>query len=122
MEWDLIHCLLAAVDNFVVITATGIAEITEALLSSVVKGGDVSSEQAKKAAKWTVLRLRKSDHPISVSEHSIVPTCELQTNNEITSVRWQMKGDYFVSVRPKVRTGNSQHLDSYYQASIVVEF
>jgi hypothetical protein len=59
-----------------------------ALLSSAVKGGNVSEREGKESCQMDRVETDKGDHPISVSEQSIVPTCELQTNNEITSVRW----------------------------------
>jgi ribosome biogenesis protein ERB1 len=100
------HCLLAAVGSFVVVLATGTAgkhdaEITEAILFSALKGGNVSSEKASKAVKWTALQPSKNDRPISTSGGLIGPVCALQTNREVACVRWQSKGDYFVSVSPK---------------------
>lgn len=101
------HCLLAAVGNSVIILATGTtgqndAEITEALLFSALKGGNVSSEKASKAVKWTAFQSKKiKDRPISGSDRLIGPICALQTNREVASVRWQSKGDYFVSISPK---------------------
>lgn len=99
------HCLLAAVGSCVVVIATGTAgnndsEVTQALLSSASRGGNVSNtNRASKAVKW--VRVEESGLPISSADLSFGPTCVLKTNNEITCVQWQAKGDYFVSVSPK---------------------
>jgi ribosome biogenesis protein ERB1 len=103
------HCLLAVVGTFVVVIATGTAgkhdaETTEAILFSAQKGGNVSSEKAGKAVKWTALQSSKNDRPVSSFDGLIGPVCALQTNREVVSVRWQSKGDYFVSVSPKAQS------------------
>jgi len=112
LEWNpnrTHHCLLAAVGNCVVVVATGTAgrndaEVTEALLASASRGGHVSNAKAKKAVRWIELGL--SPHAVdarSVSSFDRVvgPVCALQTSREVASLRWQSKGDYFVSVSPK---------------------
>lgn len=110
LEWNpnrTHHCLLAAVGACVVVLATGTAnqsdaEITQALLSSAAQGGNVSQTgRASKAVQWIPLSQYASDPPISSVDTAIGPICALRTNREISSLRWQSKGDYFVSVSPK---------------------
>lgn len=105
------HCLLAAVGSFVFVIATGTAgqndaELTQALLSSASQGGNVSkTSRASKAVNWVPLLAELSTTsdrlPISSADNLIGPICALRTNREISSLRWQAKGDYFVSVSPK---------------------
>lgn len=102
------HCLLAAVGSCVVVIATGTAgandtELTEALLTSAAQGGNVSkTSRAAKAVQWIALQQQESGAPpISATDQSIGLVCALRTNKEVASLRWQMKGDYFVSVSPK---------------------
>ena len=100
------HCLLAAVGKYVCIVATGTAnqtdaEITEALLSAAASGGDVTNTKAKKAVKWFELKGQSSTSCISAYDHTIGPICAIQTPGEVASMRWQVKGDYFLSVSPK---------------------
>ena len=103
------HCLLAAVGKYIVVLATGTAgkhdaELTDALLSSASQGGNVITTKASKAVQWKkVVKKRSSsnDLPIAASNGMVGPICALGTNREVASVRWQTKGDYFVSVSPK---------------------
>lgn len=101
------HCLLAAVGSFVVIVATGTggkmeAELTDALLTAASRGGNVTSAKAGKSVTWNALEKDQITKPISASSKGLVgPVCALRTNKDVLSVRWQAKGDYFVSVSPK---------------------
>jgi ribosome biogenesis protein ERB1 len=101
------HCLLAAIGCFIVVIATGTAgesdaALAQALLTSASQGGNVSTtSRASKAVEWIPLAESLTDLPISSADSSIGPICALRTNKEISSVRWQAKGDYFVSVSPK---------------------
>jgi ribosome biogenesis protein ERB1 len=101
------HCLLAAVGSFVVILATGTAgrndaELTDAFLASAAKGGNVLNAKASKAVKWNALEQNPNEGPISSAANGFVgPVCAIRTNKEVSCVRWQAKGDYFVSVSPK---------------------
>ena len=102
------HCLLAAVGNFIVVVATGTAgrndaELSNALLESAMNGGNISSSsRVNKAVKWITLRNQADkDKCISSSDRLIGPVCALQVNKQVASLRWQAKGDYFVSVSPK---------------------
>jgi ribosome biogenesis protein ERB1 len=101
------HCLIAAVGRCIVVVATGTsgkndADVTEALLSAASQGGNVSSTKADKAVTWIVLDSNKIFAPtISSFDKATGPVCALRTNKDVSSVRWQSKGDYFVSVSPK---------------------
>jgi ribosome biogenesis protein ERB1 len=102
------HCLLAAVDKFIFILATGTArksdfERSTSLLASARRGGNVDkSSRASKAIQWLPLKDFKSKEiAISTADDFIGPLCALQTNHQVTSLRWQTKGDYFVSISPK---------------------
>jgi len=103
------HCLLAAVGSCAVVIATGTAgandtELTEALLTSAAQGGNVSkTSRAAKAVQWIALQQQDTMDatPISATNQSMGPICALRTNKEVASLRWQIKGDYFVSVSPK---------------------
>ena len=102
------HCLLAAVGNFIVVVATGTAgrndaELSNALLESAMNGGNISSSsRVNKAVKWITLQNQADkDKCISSSDRLIGPVCALQVNKQVASLRWQAKGDYFVSVSPK---------------------
>jgi ribosome biogenesis protein ERB1 len=107
------HCLLVGIGKCAVILATGTggiddAEVTEALLSealSVKGGGNISPEsRAAKAVKWISLKKRlkqSSSTPISAFGGAIGPIAILQTNKDVSHVRWHRKGDYFVTVSPK---------------------
>jgi ribosome biogenesis protein ERB1 len=101
------HCLLAAVGCCVLVIATGTAgrndaEITQALLSSSAHGGNVAStNRANKAVKWITLDVADSGSPISSMDTLAGPVCALRTSKEVASVKWQKKGDYFVSISPK---------------------
>ena len=105
------HCLLAAVGNVIVVVATGTAgrndaEISNALLESAMQGGNMNaSSRAYKAVKWIALREHGTlGNCISSSDKLIGPVCALQVNKQVASLRWQAKGDYFVSVSPKSGT------------------
>jgi len=98
------HCLLAAVGKCAVILATGTegahdAAITEALLSEAKSGGNVKTEKAAKAVKWH--SVKSDSKPVSSFGLSSGPLCALLTRNEVASLRWHVKGDYFVTVSPK---------------------
>lgn len=98
------HCLLAAVGKCAIVIATGTAGahdavITEALLSEAKGGGNVRSEKAAKAVKWHAMS--DSSKAISSYSQSSGPVCALSTQNEMASLRWHTKGDYFVTVSPK---------------------
>eukprot|EP00977_Amphora_coffeiformis_P004855 scaffold1046_cov172-Amphora_coffeaeformis.AAC.10 len=101
------HCMLAACGNSVVVIATGTsgkqdAELTEALLSSAMEGGNVTNTKAKKTVSWkAVPRTKKNEHGLSSSASFIGPVCVIKTSREIANVRWHTKGDYFVSISPK---------------------
>jgi ribosome biogenesis protein ERB1 len=102
------HCLLAAVGSCVVVVATGTAgqndaEITEALLASALAGGsDANNARAKRVVKWVRLPGHASEHDVVSSlDRTAGPVCALRTAAEVSSVRWQAKGDYFLSVSPK---------------------
>ena len=95
------HCLLAAVGRCVVVIATGragyhSAEVTDALLSVASNGGNVTNSKAMKAVQWTALCESQERSPSWAG-----PICALRTKHDVTNVRWQAKGDYFVSVSPK---------------------
>jgi ribosome biogenesis protein ERB1 len=105
------HCLLAAVGPCVVVVATGTAgqsdaDVTEALLASAVAGGGEASNGAgaKKAVRWVPLgagEKRDGAAAISSFDRAAGPVCALRTAGEVSAVRWQAKGDYFLSVSPK---------------------
>jgi ribosome biogenesis protein ERB1 len=102
------HCLLAAVGKVILILATGTAgqsdiERTTVLLESARRGGNVNqSNRASKAILWVPLKDYVSKEiAISSADNLIGPLCALQTNHQVASLRWQVKGDYFVSVSPK---------------------
>ena len=101
------HCLLAAVGNCVVVLATGTAgrndaELTEALLASARQGGNVAdNSKASKAVKWIAVNARSGGSAVSAHDRMTGPICALRTRAEVATVRWQAKGDYFVSVSPK---------------------
>ena len=118
------HCLLAAVGTFVVIIATGTAgqkdsELTDALLTSASQGGNVTSAKAIKVVKWNAIEQTDKEAPIAAANGQLIgPVCALRTSREVACIRWQAKGDYFVSVSPKagaaavlihqISKGNSQ--------------
>lgn len=98
------HCLLAAVGKCAVVVATGTdgihdAEITEALLSGARGGGNVTHAKAAKAVKWDVIT--ETDKPVSSFGQGSGPVCVLSTKFELATLRWHIKGDYFVTVTPK---------------------
>eukprot|EP00804_Cyclotella_cryptica_P000671 CCRYP_014692-RD/>CCRYP_014692-RD protein AED:0.17 eAED:0.17 QI:0/0/0/1/0/0/2/0/691 len=109
------HCVLAGIGKCALIIATGTgsiddAEVTDALLSeasSIKSGGNIAPEsRAAKAVKWVSLKkLNKlaSTSSIAISAYggTIGPVVILQTNRDVSSVRWHRKGDYFVTVSPK---------------------
>ncbi|KAL7574974.1 hypothetical protein ACA910_010793 [Epithemia clementina (nom. ined.)] len=100
------HCLLAAVGKCVVVVATGTAgkndeKVTDALLTEATKGGNVTTAKAMKAVQWKALPIASSAKPLVTSSGLVGPICLLQTNYDVGNVRWQAKGDYFVSVSPK---------------------
>lgn len=100
------HCLLAGIGKCVVVIATGTAnvndaELTEALLASAVAGGSVTNHKAAKAVKWKAIERETTQRPVCTFDGGVGPVCALHTNSDMTSVRWQLKGDYFVSVSPK---------------------
>jgi ribosome biogenesis protein ERB1 len=98
------HCLVAAVGNCAVVIATGTegahdAALTEALLSASKNGGNVTNTKAAKAVKW--VPVTETDKAISSFGLVSGPVCVLCTTREMATVRWHIKGDYFVSVSPK---------------------
>lgn len=100
------HCLLAAVGKCVVVIATGTggqneSEITEALLSACSEGRVVVTGRAAGAVKWMTQESEDSTKPLSKHARKAGPVCILKMNKDVTSVRWQIKGDYFLSVSPK---------------------
>jgi ribosome biogenesis protein ERB1 len=110
VEWNpnrLHHCLLASVGSFVVVIATGTAgqkdaELTDALLSSASNGGSVvSGTKASNAVAWNAVPPNPKDISIASSKGLVGPICVLRTSREVACIRWQAKGDYFVSVSPK---------------------
>mmetsp|Transcript_19354 Transcript_19354/g.45234 ORF Transcript_19354/g.45234 Transcript_19354/m.45234 type:complete len:514 (-) Transcript_19354:36-1577(-) len=118
LEWNpnrTHHCLVAAVGKCVIVLATGTAgindaELTQALLSTAHKGGiNVTTPKAQKAVKWIAVKGEGgaeenkggSAATLSPSKILVGPVCLLKTNAAVSNVRWQAKGDYFVSVCPK---------------------
>jgi ribosome biogenesis protein ERB1 len=107
MEWNpnrSHHCLLAAVGKCAILIATGTdgvqdVAVTEALLSEAKRGGNVKHEKAAKAVKWHALS--DTGKPVSSFSQTSGPVCALLTRNEMASVRWHAKGDYFVTISPK---------------------
>ena len=115
------HVLLASIGKCAVVIATGTggldeSEITDALLSaassSKLNGGNIAPDsRAAKAVTWTSfkkLNKKKSnatsattETPISAYGGKSGPIAILQTNRDVTSVKWHRKGDYFVTVSPK---------------------
>lgn len=102
------HCLLAAVGTFVVVVATGTAsrtnaDLSYALLAAASQGGNVSSTKAAKAVQWHSMKDKtaKEENSLSSASKQVGPICVLRTSRDVASVRWQAKGDYFVSVSPK---------------------
>lgn len=100
------HCILAAVGKCAVIIASGTegihdAELTSALLAAAKHGGAVTNSKAEKAVKWVAI----SDEypPVTSYAKTSGPVCILRTNNEMASVKWHAKGDYFVTVSPKAQ-------------------
>jgi len=98
------HCLLAAVGKCAVVIATGTegqhnAGITEALLSSAKRGGNVSSAKASKAVKWVTMS--ETEKPVSGFASASGPVCALRTKTDMAKARWHGKGDYFVTISPK---------------------
>ena len=98
------HCLVAAVGTCAVVIATGTegahdADLTEALLSAAKGGGNVTNSKAAKAVKWVAVT--ETDKAISSFGLVSGPVCVLCTSREMATVRWHVKGDYFVSVSPK---------------------
>jgi ribosome biogenesis protein ERB1 len=101
------HCLLAACGKAVVVIASGTAgkddaDLTEALLSSAVEGGNVTHTKAQKTVTWkAVSRSEKDVKGLSTGAGSAGPVCVIHTSREVASLRWHIKGDYFVSISPK---------------------
>ena len=98
------HCLLAAIGKCAIVIATGTegvqdSEITEALLSESRRGGNLTNSKAGKAVKW--IPLSEFEKPVSFFGQICGPVCALKTKNEMASLRWHTKGDYFVTVSPK---------------------
>jgi len=98
------HCLLAAVGKCAIVIATGTegqrnAEMTEALLSSAKRGGNVSSAKASKAVQW--ISVGEKETPVSSFASASGPVCALRTRSEMAKIRWHAKGDYFVTISPK---------------------
>ena len=109
LEWNPCrthHCILAAVGKCIVVVATGTAgvddtEVTDALLSAAFQGGNVTNPKAMKAVRWEPLSKDSPVKPSLSSNGFRGPICLLRTNYDVATVRWQAKGDYFVSVSPK---------------------
>ncbi|GKY98951.1 hypothetical protein MPSEU_000850900 [Mayamaea pseudoterrestris] len=100
------HCLLAVIGKCVIVVATGTggevdSEITEALLVACSTGGAAVSGKAASAVKWIAQPSSDSGKPISAHASAFGPVCILHTNKDVANVRWQIKGDYFLSVSPK---------------------
>lgn len=98
------HCLLAAVGKCAIVIATGTegqrdAEMTEALLSSAKRGGNVSTAKASKAVQW--VPLPQKEKPIGSFASASGPVCALRTKSDMAKLRWHAKGDYFVTISPK---------------------
>jgi ribosome biogenesis protein ERB1 len=100
------HCLVAAVGKCVVVVASGTAgrndaEITEALLTSCSEGGIPITGKASKSVKWVGLSGKEDRTSVSAFSRNSGPQCIVRTSKDVSCVRWQAKGDYFVSVSPK---------------------
>ena len=98
------HCLLAVAGKCAVVIATGTegfhdTELTDALLTSSRKGGNVTNTKAAKAVKW--VPLKADEKAVSSFGKSSGPVCVLSTKSEMANARWHAKGDYFVTVSPK---------------------
>mmetsp|Transcript_19583 Transcript_19583/g.45652 ORF Transcript_19583/g.45652 Transcript_19583/m.45652 type:complete len:816 (-) Transcript_19583:63-2510(-) len=98
------HCLLAAVGKCAILIATGTegqrdGEITEALLSTARRGGNVSSVKAAKAVKWVTVS--EKEKPVSAFASASGPISALCTKSAMVKLRWHAKGDYFVTISPK---------------------
>mmetsp|Transcript_21103 Transcript_21103/g.52329 ORF Transcript_21103/g.52329 Transcript_21103/m.52329 type:complete len:809 (+) Transcript_21103:17-2443(+) len=98
------HCLLAAVGKCAMVIAAGTegqkhAEMTQALLHSAKRGGNVSSTKASKAVQW--LPSDTKEKPVCAFATSSGPVCSLRTKSEVAKLRWHAKGDYFVTISPK---------------------
>jgi ribosome biogenesis protein ERB1 len=106
LEWNpnrCHHCFLAVAGKFAFVVATGTegqhdVEITSVLLSSAIRGGDMSST-ASKVVTW--IKLSGNDKPLSSFASTCGLVCALRTKTNMTKVRWHCKGDYFVTVNPK---------------------
>jgi ribosome biogenesis protein ERB1 len=94
----------------VISTGTGCvddAEVTDALLSAASSckgGGNIPPDsRAAKAVKWSSLRKKQESDKTAISAYGDKsgPVALLQTNRDVSSVRWHRKGDYFVTVSPK---------------------
>jgi ribosome biogenesis protein ERB1 len=99
------HCLLAVVEKCAVIIATGTegihdAELTDALLMASRKGGVVTNAKAAQAVTWSPVA--QEGQPITAHGKESGPVCVLRTKGEMANARWHIKGDYFVTVTPKV--------------------
>jgi ribosome biogenesis protein ERB1 len=101
------HCLLAAVGKCVLIIATGTGdaqacEITDALLAAASSEGGVTTSAAKveKAVQWMPMTTGDEAGVSAFSKRAGLVSA-LVTKKEVASVRWHVKGDYFVSVSPK---------------------
>lgn len=110
VEWNpnrLHHCLIAAAGNTVFVVATGTANaddalLTDALLEAAKKGGKVTSEAARKSVSWaTSLQHASKVSVISCMDNNIGVVASLTMTKDVACIRWQAKGDYFVSVCPK---------------------
>lgn len=100
------HCVLVAIGCFIIVVATGTvgkdeAELNDAFMAAAAKGGNISNPLAAKAVKWISIDDDVNDEPLSFADTLSGPICALQTNKDVAMVRWQSKGDYFVSVSPK---------------------
>lgn len=101
------HCILAAVQNCAIVLATGTAgkddaELTQALLASAAQGGAIQKgNKVENYVKWETVSEGELQDPVSSADENCGPICVLRTNKEVATVRWQSKGDYFVSVSPK---------------------
>jgi ribosome biogenesis protein ERB1 len=102
------HCLIASVGMFIVVIATGTsgqndAELSKAFLEVALQGGNLDkSGRASKVVKWiSFKKYSTTEYCISSADCSIGPVCALQVSKQVSSLRWQGKGDYFVSVSPK---------------------
>ena len=101
------HCMLAACGNSVVVLATGTSnkqdsDLTDALLSSALEGGNVTNAKAKKTVEWRgVSQKGKGELRLTTHVSHFGPVCVIKTNREVANVRWHNKGDYFVSISPR---------------------